>query len=195
MVKYKDLNLSRVHKFTKVQYFNFHMKQLKKIWYPFSILLLYENKDLFQILWLIGLHSGGTIFRWYHPHGRKQRGTKESLAEGERGEWKSGLKLNIQKTKIMASGPISSVQFSHSVGSLWPHGWQHTMIPCTSPTPGACSNSSPLSQWCHPTILSSVVPFSSCLHPFPASGSFLMSQLFASVVKVLECQLQHQSLQ
>ena len=80
----------------------------------------------------------------------------------------------------MASGPISSVQYSHSVGSLWPHGWQHTRIPCTSPTPGACSNSRPLSQWCHPTISLSVVPFSSCLQSFPALGSFPMSLFFTS---------------
>ena len=71
---------------------------------------------------------------------------------------------------------------SHSVvsNSLWPHGLQHTRLPCPSLSPGACSNSCPLSQWCHPTILSSVVPFFFCLHSFPASGSFLMSQLFAS---------------
>ena len=64
--------------------------------------------------------------------------------------------------------------------SLWPHGLQHARPPCPSPSPRVCSNSCPLSQWCHPTISSSVVPFSSCLQSFPASGSFLMSQLFAS---------------
>ena len=75
-----------------------------------------------------------------------------------------------------------SAQFSCSVvfNSLWPHGLQHTRLPCPSPTPGACSNSSPLSQGCHPTISSSVVPFSSCLQSFPASGSFPMSQFFTS---------------
>ena len=56
---------------------------------------------------------------------------------------------------------------------------QHARLPCLSPTPRACSNSCPLSQWCHPTISSSVVPFSSCLQSFPASGSFPMSQFFA----------------
>ena len=61
-----------------------------------------------------------------------------------------------------------------------PHGLQHTRLPCPSPSPGACSNSCPLSQWCHPTISSSVVAFSSCLHSFPASGSFLVSWLFTS---------------
>ena len=63
---------------------------------------------------------------------------------------------------------------------LRPHGLQHTRLPCPSPTPGVYSNSCPLSQWCHPTILSSVVPFSSCPQSFPASGSFPMSQLFIS---------------
>ena len=60
--------------------------------------------------------------------------------------------------------------------SLWPHGLQHTRPPCPSPTPGVYSNSCPLSQWCHPTISSSVVPFPSCPQSFPASGSFQMSQ-------------------
>ena len=64
--------------------------------------------------------------------------------------------------------------------SLWPYGLQHTRLPCPSPFPGAYSNSCPLSQWCHPTISSSVIPFSSCPQSFPASGSFLMSQFFES---------------
>ena len=64
--------------------------------------------------------------------------------------------------------------------SLWPHGLQHARLPCPSPTPGDCSNSCPSSRWCHPTISSSVVPFSSCPQSFPASGSFPMSQFFAS---------------
>ena len=61
--------------------------------------------------------------------------------------------------------------------SLWPHELQYARLPCPSPSPGACSGTSPLSQWCHPTI--SVVLFSSCPQSFPASGSFLMSQFFA----------------
>ena len=75
-----------------------------------------------------------------------------------------------------------SVQFSCSIvsDSLRPHGLQHARLPCPSPSPRACSNSCPLSQWCHPTISSSVDPFSSCLQSFPASGSFQMSQLFTS---------------
>ena len=70
-----------------------------------------------------------------------------------------------------SEGP--SVQFGHSVisNSLRPHGLQHVRLPCPSPTPGAYSNSCPLSRWCHPTISSSVIPFSSRLQSFPASGS------------------------
>ena len=77
---------------------------------------------------------------------------------------------------------FSSVQFSHSVmsDSLRPHESQRARPPCSSPTPGACSKSYSLSRWCHPTISSSVVPFSSCLQSFPALRSFLMSHLFAS---------------
>ena len=62
--------------------------------------------------------------------------------------------------------------------SLWPHGLQHARLSCPSPTPRVYANSCPLSRWCHPTISSSVIPFSSCLQSFPASGSFLMSWLF-----------------
>ena len=73
-------------------------------------------------------------------------------------------------------------QFSHSVvsDSLQPHGLQHTRLSCPSSSPGACSNSCPSNQWCHPTILFFVIPFSSCPQSFPASGSFPRSQFFAS---------------
>ena len=64
--------------------------------------------------------------------------------------------------------------------SLWPYALQHTRLPCPSPTPRAYSNSCPLSRWCYPTISPTVVPFLSCLQSFPASGSFQMSQFFAS---------------
>ena len=76
---------------------------------------------------------------------------------------------------------FSSVQFSHSVmsDSLRPHESQHARPPCPSPTPGVHWDSRPLSQWCHPAISSSVVPFPSCLQSLPASESFPMSQLFA----------------
>ena len=74
------------------------------------------------------------------------------------------------------------IKFSLSVvsNSLWTHGLQHARLPCPLPTPGACSNSCSLSWWCHPTMSSFVVPFSSCLQSFPASGSFPVSQFFAS---------------
>ena len=77
---------------------------------------------------------------------------------------------------------LSSVQFSRLVvsDSLRPQGLQHARRPCPSPIPGACSNSCPSRWWCHLTILSSVVPFSSCLQSFPASGSFQISQFFTT---------------
>ena len=93
---------------------------------------------------------------------------------------------------------FSSVQFSHSVmsDSLRPHESQHAKPPCPSQTPGVHPDSRPSSQWCHPAISSSVVPFSSCPQSLPASDSFPMSQLFAwGGQSTLEFQLQHHSLQ
>ena len=92
---------------------------------------------------------------------------------------------------------ISSVQFSHSVmsNSLRPHGLQHTRPLCPSPTAEVYSNSSPLSQWCHPTISSSVVPFSSYLQFSQHQGLFQWVSSSHHVAKVLEFQLQHQSFQ
>ena len=86
---------------------------------------------------------------------------------------------------------FSSVQFSRSVvsNSLRPHELQHTKPPCPSPTSRAHSNSHPTSQWCHPAISSSVIPFSSCPQSLPASESFPMSQLFPWGGQVLEFQL------
>ena len=80
------------------------------------------------------------------------------------------------------SGCLSSVQFSCSVmsNSLWSYGLQHARLLCPSPTLRVCSNSCPSSQWCHPTISSSVISFSSYLQSFPASASFPMSQFFTS---------------
>ena len=82
---------------------------------------------------------------------------------------------------ILSSRGFSSVQFSRSVvsDSLQPHELQHARPPCPSPTPGVHSDSRPLSQWCHPAISSSGVPFSSCPQSLPASGSFPVSQFFA----------------
>ena len=83
---------------------------------------------------------------------------------------------------ISLSVQFSSIQFNCSVVSdcLWPHGLQHASLPCPLPTPGVYSNLCPLSPWCHPTISSSVVPFSPHLQSFPTSGSFQISQLSAS---------------
>ena len=80
-----------------------------------------------------------------------------------------------------------SVQ-SHSAvsDSFWSHGLQYARLPCLSSTPGACSNSCPSSQWCHPTISSPVVPFTSCFQSYPASGSFPMSQFFTSGSQSIE---------
>ena len=90
-----------------------------------------------------------------------------------------------------------SVQFNCSVmsDSLRNHRLQHTRPLCPSPTPRVYSSSHPLSQWCHPTISSSVIPFTSCLQSFPASGSFQWVSSSHKVAKVLEFQLQHQSFQ
>ena len=81
------------------------------------------------------------------------------------------LYKGLEHSQILVS--ISSV--AQSCLTLWPYGLQHTRLPCPSPTPGACSNSCPSSQWCHPTISSSVVPFSSRLQSSPASGPFPMN--------------------
>ena len=87
----------------------------------------------------------------------------------------SGVFLNYQLHRLL-------LLFSHSVvsNSLWPHVPQHAWVPCPSSSPEGCLNLCPLSQWCHLTILSSVIPFFSCLQSFPAARSFPVSWLFAS---------------
>ena len=92
---------------------------------------------------------------------------------------------------------LTILLFSCSVVSysLWPHGLEHTSVPCYSLSPGVWSNFCPLNQWCHPTISSSVVPFSFCLQSFLAPGSLPLSQFFAQWPKYWELQLQHQSFQ
>ena len=121
--------------------------------------------------WIVKLRTHRPTFWWT----RSTRGKRT---------WDLLVLLYITWQRWLTHGKLESshsVQFSRSVVSdcLWPHGLQHTSLPCPSPTPGAYSNSYPLSQWCHPTISSSVIPFS-CLQSFPASGSFQMSQFFAS---------------
>ena len=88
---------------------------------------------------------------------------------------------SVQSKQILPKDK-SQVPFSRSVMSdaLWPHEPQHARPPCPSPTPGVYPDSCPLSRWCHPTISSSVIPFSSCPQSFPTSGSFQTSQLFTS---------------
>ena len=103
---------------------------------------------------------------------------------------KGGLKFNIQN-HIIWSHQFSSVQFTSSVvsDSLLMHTLHHDSPPCPSPTPKVYSNSCPLSHWCHPThptISSSIVPFSSCFQSFPKSGSFQMSQFFPSGSQSIE---------
>ena len=95
---------------------------------------------------------------------------------------RTGSKLGKEYITAVYCQLALLLMFSCSVvsNSLRPHGLQHARLPCPSPSPGACSNSCLLSWWCHPTISFSVFPFSSCLQSFPASGSFPMSQLFAS---------------
>ena len=113
-------------------------------------------------------HCRGGLKHWM----RRQVGERQTLNRSEDELIQSSVLMGIQ---------FSSVQFSRSVvsDSLRPCESQHARPPCPSPTPGIYSNSCPSSQWCHPAISSSVIPFSSCLQSLPASGSFLMSQLFA----------------
>ena len=124
-------------------------------------------------VFLPGESHGQSSLEGYSPWGHKESDMTEQL-----------------KNKIL-------LLFNCSVmsNSLQPHGLQHIRLSCPSPPPGACWNLGPLSRWCHPTISSSIVPFSSWLQSFPASGSFLMSWLFNQMAKVLELQLQHQSCQ
>ena len=117
-----------------------------------------------------------------------QQITKNGLREallGLTAESKSLISVLFQYPSISS---VSSV--AQSSLTLRPYGLQHARLPCPSPTPGAYTNSCPLSQWCHPTI-----SFYSCLQSFPASGSFPIGRLFLSGGQVLEFQFQHQSFQ
>ena len=98
-------------------------------------------------------------------------------------EWTlSPFHFSLRHPQLGPWASTLSLLFSHSVtsDSLWPHELQHARLPCPSLSPTVYSNSCPLSWWCHPVILSPVIPFSSCLQSFPASGSFPTSQHFAS---------------
>ena len=138
------------------------------------------------------------LYTWTSPDGRHQnridyilwsqrwRSSIQSVKTRLGADCGSDHELVIAKFRLKlkkvgkTTRPFSSVQFSHSVmsDSLWPHEWQHARPPCPSPTPGVHSDSRPSSQWCHPAISSSVLPFS-CPQSLPASESFPMSQLFA----------------
>ena len=98
------------------------------------------------------------------------------------------VKVENLSLSYFSSVILYSIQFSHLVvfHSLRPHALQHARLPCPSPTPRACSNSCPWSWWCHPTISSSVIPFSSCLQSFPASGLLQWVSSSHQVAKVLE---------
>ena len=129
---------------------------------PFSYSLL--DSWLFQIIWNSYCSS---VPSWRTPWMEEPGGLQSMGLQRVGHDWET---------------LIITIQFSHSVvsNSLWPHELQHTRPPCPSPTPGAYPNSCPMNRWCHPTILSSVIPFSSCTQSFPASGSFQMNQPFAS---------------
>ena len=95
-------------------------------------------------------------------------------------QWSFCSLLSLSPHPTYSIHHISSVQSLSRVWLLWPHELQHARFPCLSPSPRACSYSCPLSRRCHPTISSSIIPFSSWLQSFPASGSFPMSQFFTS---------------
>ena len=133
-----------------------------------QVTLTNENKLILKFMW-------------------KCKGSRRNQNNLEKGNRTEGLippnsKMLPECYSYQETVVLASVQSSRSVvsNSFWPHGLQHTRPPCPSPTPRVYSNSCPLSQWCHPIISSSVVPFSSCLPYFPTSGSFQMSQFFTS---------------
>ena len=118
-----------------------------------------------------------------------QRGLREAWSKKQANKWKTRIGPCICMAKSLHCLPetvttllIGSCCSVAKLGPslLWPHGLQHTGLPCPPLSPGACSNSHPFSQWCHPTISSSVVPFSSWSQSFAASGSFPLSWLFTS---------------
>ena len=130
--------------------------------------------------------------RWFRDVAWKQP-QEHRIRERVQTSFKMGTsELEHCREKTQKLHPLASIPWEHlhsprfssaqslSRVYLRPHGLQHARLPYLSPTPVTCSNSCPLSRWCHPTISSSVIPFSSCLQSFPTSGSFPMSQFFAS---------------
>ena len=138
--------------------------------------------------------------QWHRSLSHRLKHYSEALRGRASSGKATGRRVSVDKpAKSRQPAPVYYLQLS-SVTQLcvtlcWSHGLQHARLPCPSPTPWAYSNSCPSSQWCHPTISSSVVPFSSCLQSFPASGSFPWVNSSHQVAKVLEFQPQHQSFQ
>ena len=127
-------------------------------------------------------YSAG-IFRTSSPGGSISNNSERTAAMRLGAREPSYIEVLQQRAGGLNIKRFSSVWFSSVAQlctTLWLHGLQHARLPCPSPTPRACSNSCPSSWWCYPTISSSVFPFSSHLQSFPASGSFPMSQFFAS---------------
>ena len=116
---------------------------------------------------------------WNNPEGWDRDGGGRGVQDGG-----THVYLWLSHVDVLQKPPqyCKVIQFSSvkSLSHVQPHGLQHARLPCPSPTPRAYSNSCPLSRWCHPTISSSVVPFSSHLQSFPTSGSFPMSQFFVT---------------
>ena len=156
----------------------------------FSTSCLWANTDCLRSQEHVKLQiQYGTCSRWgFHLHGDSHHcsspiGYLEFVTECRGYQDFTTLQ---QSDQSLYHPKEQSVQFSHSVvsDSFRPHGLQQVRLPCPSPTPGACSNSCPSSQWCHLATSSSIIPFSSRLWSFPAPGSFPMSQFFSSGAKV-----------
>ena len=131
--------------------------------------------------WKITQPFAGSLFCWWQDSNTNEEeracgSCRIILRWGQQGK-RCHCHLENKDGSSWSLTEASSVQFSHSImsDSLWPHGLHHARLPCPSPAPRACSDSCPLSQWCHPTISSSVIPFSSCPQSFPASGSLPIS--------------------
>ena len=145
--------------------------------------LCHQRRDVMKVT------NQKQCYRKYHDAGKWVLWTEflEEALWGRKGRSTPRMYL-LQWGQVSAPSKMEKVQCSHFshfsrsvvTDSLQPHGLQHARLPCSSPAPRACSNSCPLSQWWHPNISSSVIPFSSCLQSVPASGSFQMSQFFTS---------------
>ena len=131
---------------------------------------------LFGVRW-VQFHSSAFFFHSVFPIDESWSHNQNTIVDLANSKWH--MNPNAQYSTIYSS---QASKFSCLVVSnfLWPHGLQHARFLYPSPTPRACSNSCPSNRWCHPTISSSVIPFSSCLQSYPASGSFPISQFFAS---------------